>query len=174
MSTNDVPGHNKVNNDELSRKCWAESADGSIIEVWGIDNGVTWFHIYDPTNAEFHYRTGMPTDEFKKQFSWDPKKTGPLAVKWTWHDKTDFPVRRVIEMGIKEGFHKTFAADVMSTAEMVAKTLKAQKIPTDQQALRMRHSHEVEKVTPDLPTWKAIFGSIFQKVSTFRSPDPRG
>ena len=173
MSTNDVPGAVKRNHDDLHQECWAEADDGSLLRIEGITRGKVYFTLYDPKDPGFKYVTGMVEDEFKRHFSFDPKKTGSLAIKWTWHDKTPWPFERVIDMGIKEGHQRVFAADVITNGKQVADHLKAKKIPVDQDAMRMKHSHMVEKETKAHPTWVEIGVSIFGKLRRAKQGEVR-
>lgn len=123
MATNDVPGANPANMDELGPGCWAEHADGTAyVRVDDVHQrlGVVFF-IYDMAKEPIvAYRTSMPRAAFEKKFSWNGK-----GDKWTWHDKTEFPWERLIKGGLKDGEEPVHAADVLTTAERVAKSLDA-------------------------------------------------
>lgn len=98
MSTNDVPGANPANNDELRMGCWAEYEDESLIFVYSTEMGrVVYTIFYVSESPVVEYRDAMPEAQFKDQFSWDPDDD---SVKWTWHDKMPFPWDRVIRAGV--------------------------------------------------------------------------
>lgn len=121
MSTNDVPGANPKNADELAMGCWAEHEDGSLIFVEGTEGGRVIFSIFDVAeDPPVEYRDAMAEQAFKKQFSWDPKD--PQSVKWTWHDKTPFPWDRIIQSGSSPGTRYASAEDQLSAAERVARS----------------------------------------------------
>jgi len=61
MSTNDVPGHNPVNNDELRSNCWAEHDDGSLILVQSTEGGRVIYMMFDlSVEPVVEYRDAMP------------------------------------------------------------------------------------------------------------------
>lgn len=118
MSTNDVPGHNPKNADELGMGCWAEHEDGSLIFVESTEDSRVIFSVFDMArNPVVEYRDSMAVGAFKKAFSWDPKK--PATEKWTWHDKTPFPWDKVIKMGARDGARLPSAEDHMNAAERI-------------------------------------------------------
>ena len=47
MSTNDVPGANPANRDELAMGAWAEHADGSLIFVESTEGGTCIYEVFD-------------------------------------------------------------------------------------------------------------------------------
>lgn len=117
MATNDVPGANPVNNDELHVGCWAEHADGSLILVMGLTKGRVVYSIFDlSTDPPVEYRDAMPEDGFKKDFSFASGKD-----KWTWHDKTEFPWNRVMK-DFKDGSRFASANDLINAAQRVVKS----------------------------------------------------
>lgn len=124
MSTCDVPGFNKHNNDELSMGCWAEHEDGSLIFVQSTEGGRVIYMVFDTSvDPIVEYRDAMPMKGFKETFSWRNK----TDIKWTWHDKTPFPWDRVIKSGSRDGVHYASADDQLTAAAKVAKSLKLRK-----------------------------------------------
>jgi hypothetical protein len=132
MATNDVPGANPVNNDELHVGCWAEHEDGSLIFIDGAEGGTVVFSMFDMSSDPlFEYRDSMARVTFEKTFSWDPSdpyyktKTGAKAKqeKWTWHDKTSFPWDKVIKAGAKSGPKIAHASHVKTAAQRMAENL---------------------------------------------------
>jgi hypothetical protein len=130
MSTNDVPGYNSNNRDELTMGCWAEHEDGSLIFVESVENHRVIYSIFDMCKDPLvEYRDALSEDDFKKNFSWvdtttAKKSSKSLNLKWTWHDKTRFPWERVIKSGAKDGLRYACASDMMTAAERVAESLK--------------------------------------------------
>ncbi len=136
MSTPDVPGHNPENNDELRVGAWAECAepgDDSMIFVLAVRNDSVYYAMYDMSrDPPARYDDAMETDEFKKFFSFDPAKARGKhkaksvagTIKWTWHDKTPFPIERVIKKGAKPGPSFSSADDLLSAAERVRQDLQ--------------------------------------------------
>lgn len=126
MSTNDVPGANPVNNDQLGMGCWAEHQDGSLVFVESTEGGRVIYSMFDLSKTPpIEYRDAMPEVNFKRMFSWDPtgKKPGPNE-RWVWHDKTAFPWDRVIKKGVNDGPRVPSAEQQMSAAERVAESLR--------------------------------------------------
>lgn len=120
MSTNDVPGFNNKNNDELHMGCWAEHDDGSLIFVESTENGRIIYSIFDMSKSPIiEYRDAMTEKEFKSQFSWKGNN-----IKWTWHDKTPFPWSKIIKQGAKDGMKYASAHDQLTAAEQVAKSIE--------------------------------------------------
>lgn len=131
MSTNDVPGANPGNLDQLALGCWAESPDGSLIFVMSTEGGRVIYDVFDvqADGKVLTYRDAMPQKEFDVAFSWkaDKAKAGGKAAKvpdirWTWHDKTPFPWDRVIKQGAKDGQQHASADDLISDAEKVRRS----------------------------------------------------
>lgn len=122
MSTNDVPGAKSSNNDKLSRGCWAEHDDGSLIYVKDIDeNDRVIFEIYDLVlNPPAYYPHALAKTDFEKKFSYRNKND----IKWTWHDKTAFPWDKIMQI-IDTPLPVFSAADQISAAERVANSLRA-------------------------------------------------
>ncbi len=157
MSTNDVPGANKANFDKLSRGCWAEHADGSLIYVKDIDeNDRVIFEILDlkASVAPVHYSHAMALKEFEKQFSFDPKN--PKGLKWTWHDKTPFPWEKVMKV-VSSPVPSMSADDTLSAAAKIAESLRARMQDLDEDALE-----EMSGVSTDRP--KASAKSVFERI----------
>jgi hypothetical protein len=127
MSTPDVPGANPANKDKLSRGCWAEHEDGSLIYVKDIDeNERVIFEVYDLSNKDnpVYYPYALGKKDFEDKFSYDPKKVGTLNLKWTWHDRTPMPwdkVMKVIQspVPVDADVHRT-----LSAAARVAESLR--------------------------------------------------
>lgn len=122
MSTPDVPGANPRNSDALHTGCWAESAndDGSYILVEGFENGRVVYELFDTSKTPpVAYRDAMPESRFKRQFSWDGK-----GVKWTWHDKTEFPWDVIIQKGLQSGQRPAMGSDVLQEAADIEDTLE--------------------------------------------------
>lgn len=143
MSTNDVPGANPRNNDELAMGCWAEHDDGSLIFVESTETGRVIYSMFDMAKQPpVEYRDAMPETSFKKTFSWVPdgKKTG-TNEKWVWHDKTPFPWDRIIKGGFADGERLPSADHVMSAAERVADSLRLRGARLDSD----RHKHRTEE-----------------------------
>ena len=123
MSTNDVPGHNAVNRDELAMGAWGEHNDGSLIFVQSTEGGRVVYMMFDTSSDPIvEYRDAMPEKGFKETFSWNPKKKD--SIKWTWHDKTPFPWDRVIKKGARDGVHYASTDDQLSAASKLAKSLR--------------------------------------------------
>lgn len=122
MSTNDVPGANQHNNDELAMGCWAEHDDGSLIFVESTEAFRVIYSIFDVAKVPpIEYRDAMPEAQFKRTFSWKP---GTKSERWTWHDKTPFPWDRVIKAGASDGGRLASAEAILTAAERVAESLK--------------------------------------------------
>lgn len=124
MSTNDVPGANAANNDQLAMGCWAEHEDGSYILVLSTENDEVIFSMFDtkdPTVPQFNDK--LPRKEFERHFSWDSKNS--KSIKWTWHDKTPFPWDLIIKHGAsKDGVMPSSAgSQIESAAAVMAKIL---------------------------------------------------
>lgn len=121
MSTDDVPGANPSNGDELKMGCWAEHDDGSLMFVYSTESNRVIYSLFDlQTPPPMEYRDAMAEATFKKAFSW---RTGSTE-KWTWHDKTPFPWDRIIKAGIRDGLRPASAADQLSAARRVADNLR--------------------------------------------------
>jgi hypothetical protein len=140
MSTNDVPGANPVNKDELHTGCWAENADGvSLILVLSTEDNKVYYDLFDLSrDPPVTYRDAMPVGDFMLEFSYDvanlPKnvknRKKVTSEKWTWHDKTPFPMSRVVDAGVPGGVQLPAVPNLMTAAERVRQALKlrAQKI----------------------------------------------
>lgn len=121
MSTNDVPGHNPANRDELAMGCWAEHEDGSLLFVESNEANRVVYSMFDMARKPpVEYRDAMAEVAFKKAFSWKDEDD----EKWTWHDKTPFPWDRVIRAGASDGTRPAFAEHQMTAAERVAESLR--------------------------------------------------
>jgi len=127
MSTNDVPGANPANNDELAMGCWAEHDDGSLILVESTEGDRVIYSMFDLSKSKpVEYRDAMPKAIFEKTFSYDADDDdgGAPGVIWTWHDKTPFPWDRVIKAGAEDGPRDVSAEDTLSAAARVAESLR--------------------------------------------------
>lgn len=121
MSTNDVPGFNPKNRDELACGCWAEHEDGSLIFVESTEDDRVIYSVFDmEKDPVTEYRDSMKIGAFKKNFSWDSKKKD--SERWTWHDKTPFPWDRIIKKGSKDGVRHAHVEDQLNAAERVRKS----------------------------------------------------
>lgn len=128
MATNDVPGANPKNNDKLSRGCWAEHEDGSLIFVKDIDeNDRVIFEIYDLSNDKHpvYYPQALTLKEFEKTFSYNPGKKDTSKIKWTWHDKTAMPWERVMRVIKNPLAVSANVQDSLTAATQVAESLRA-------------------------------------------------
>lgn len=137
MSTNDVPGAKKENQDELGVGDWAEADGGqSLIFVKSAENDRVIYEVYDLSHEPvLQYTDAMKIEDFKKQFTWDPKsRRGSLrSIRWTWHDKRPFPWDKVIKAGARDGARFASAEDELENAEKIQKSrerLKKGKKPT--------------------------------------------
>lgn len=122
MSTNDVPGANPANADELKMGCWAEHRDGSLILVESTEASRIIYSIFDMAAAParvIEYRDAMPETSFKSTFSWDSTGKKSMNEKWTWHDKTPFPWDRIIKGGAKDGARAASAQHVLNAAQEI-------------------------------------------------------
>lgn len=119
MSTQDVPGANPANGDELTMGCWAEHEDGSLIFVESTEADRVVYSIFDlSVDPPLEYRDAMPRHGFERAFSY-PTETGD---KWTWHDKTPFPWERIMD-DFQPGSRPASAVAQLSAAARVAKHL---------------------------------------------------
>ncbi len=149
MSTNDVPGANPKNGDQLAMGCWAEHEDGSLIFVESTEGARVVYSIFDMAfDPPVEYRDAMPESGFKTTFSWKGKKGD---IKWTWHDKTPFDWSRIIKQGAKDGVRFSAAEHLMSAARRVAESLH----------LRGR---EVDKRNKEHLVDQEVVGSVVDKL----------
>lgn len=136
MSTNDAPGAVAANGDDLHVGCWAEHNDGSLIFVYSTENDRVVFTMFDVAEKPpTEYRTAMPRGDFEKEFSWnvtDAKR----KEKWTWHDKTPFPMDRVMNLGAKPGARFASADALLSAAGQVARSIGLRGVKSRVQANR--------------------------------------
>lgn len=146
VSTPDVPGARKSNNDKLTMGCWAEHKDGSLMFVESTENGRVIYSVFDVAdpNNPIEYRDAMRIKDFKKTYSWKPNKRD----KWTWHDKTPFPWEKIIELGAKDGVRYPSADRLISAAQRVAESrqLKGDTINVDD------HRHKINRNTEKAAT----------------------
>ncbi len=158
MSTNDVPGYNSSNRDELRAGCWAEHQDGSLIYVYAVEADMVSYRIFDMTKSPpIEYLDRMPVKEFGELFSCNPQDINKvIAVPrgkdkkrvtkqvYTWHDKTPFPVERILDAGIDPGPKVTPAPAVMeSAARKVAKALQLRAKEVDPDDYDHQHDRTV-------------------------------
>lgn len=123
MSTNDVPGFDPKNSDQLAMGCWAEHDDGSLVFVESTEGNRVIYSMFDLSKEPIvEYRDAMAVDTFKRTFSHGGK--GVSTVKWTWHDKTPFPWDRIIDEGASDGLRYASADDQLTAAERVAESLR--------------------------------------------------
>jgi len=119
MATDQVPGYNPANNDQLRIGAWAEHADGSLIFVKSVEGGIVVYEIYDLSKKPaIFFPDAMAEAAFKREFSW--KGTGD---KWIWHDKVEahpFPWERVMA-SVRPGEHYADVEAFLSAAEKVAR-----------------------------------------------------
>jgi hypothetical protein len=123
MSTNDVPGAKKQNCDVLAVGCWAEHEDGSLILVKGFDeSGRVVYEIFDMADTPATvYTDAMAEKEFKNFFSFSP--SDKKSIKWTWHDKTEFPWDRVLKNTKRPVPGFASAEDQLTAAQRVVDSL---------------------------------------------------
>lgn len=123
MATQDCPGANPANADQLKSGCWAEHEDGSLIYVKGTESGQIVYEIYDlAQEPPVYYNDAMREDDFKKAFSFPP--VGTSKEKWTWHDKTPMPWNRVMRTFGKPKPEHADVHDTLSAAARVAESLR--------------------------------------------------
>jgi len=162
MSTNDVPGAKKEHNDHLHVGCWAESSDECYIFVKGTEGGIVTADMYDMNKPISQFQFRMPESQFMSEFSWQPGSQD--STKWTWHDKSEMPWERLIGMGLPDGEVQTDPVHILSSADRVAKRVKAHKIPLTNDDLTNAHQkfgqgipEPQPTVTPDVSAAEYIF-----------------
>lgn len=122
MATQDVPGANPANRDELRTGAWAEHEDGSLLFVKGTEGQVV-YELYDLAQVPpVYYQDAMREAAFKTTFSFPP--VGKSKEKWTWHDKTAFPWDRVMKTFDKPRPVNADVHDTLSAAARVAESLR--------------------------------------------------
>lgn len=121
MSTEDVPGMNPLNRDSLHSGCWAEHKDGSMVYVLGTEGNKVLYSMFDVSDANdpVEYRDAMPLRQFETDFSYDPRN--PRSVRWTWHDKSEFPWGRIMRK-FKSGVKPVSADKVIKDAAKITKS----------------------------------------------------
>lgn len=130
MSTNDVPGFNPKNRDELAMGCWAEHDDGSLIFVESTEDNRVIYSVFDMEKEPVtEYRDSMKIGAFKKQFSYSASDKDLLrgGIKWVWHDKTPFPWDRIIKKGGRDGVRHVHVDDQLNAAERVRQARESKK-----------------------------------------------
>lgn len=153
MATDAVPGANPSNNDELSIGCWAEHKDGSLVLVKGVESDTVVYEIYDVAqDPPTYYQDAMSKDDFEQAYSRPP--TGKSDVEWTWHDKTEFPWSRVMQILDRP---RPVAADVRDTLSAAAAVADS---------LRLR-AHKMSKATvAGEEQLKKVGQAIFDRVTS--------
>lgn len=122
MSTQDVPGANPANKDQLAAGCWAEHEDGSLLYVKGTEDNQVVYELHDVAQEPaVYYNDAMREEEFKKFFSFPP--IGTSDVEWKWHDKTPFPWKRVMKTFGKPRPQIADVQEELKAAARVAKSL---------------------------------------------------
>lgn len=163
MSTNDVPGANPANHDSLAMGCWAEHEDGSLIFVKSTEGNRVIYEMYDLSSPTIvQYTDAMLEDAFKKQFSYDAKKT--KSVKWVWHDKVSFPWDRIIKAGARDGVGYASADDQLSAAARVALSLSLRGKDLDPETKK----HLMEFISP---AGKTITSRLQEAISSLPIDD---
>jgi hypothetical protein len=162
MSTNDCPGANPANRDQLAMGAWAEHEDGSLIVVESTEGGRVIYSIFDMSKTPvIEYRDSMAESAFKKQFSWEPKD-GKKKDRWTWRDKTPFEWDRIIKHGAMDGTRFAHADDLETAAERVRKSRELHRgTPVDESKISSRFERlgekanklikKIQKAISDLP-----------------------
>lgn len=154
MSTNDVPGFDPKNADELKALCWAEHGDGSLILVESTEGNRVIYSIFDMAkNPPIEYRDAMPEMSFKTTFSYG----GKSKEKWTWHDKTPFPWDKIIKTGYKDGAKLPSAEHILTAAERVAESLRLHGSALDRNNFDHRMDHVLSRVEG---MWDRIVGAV--------------
>jgi len=126
MSTEQVPGAEVENNDDLHIGCWAEHKDGSMILVEGVtDDGIVVFSMFDFSDKKdpIEYRSSMPINGFNKSFSYNDGDDRSKKIIWTWHDKTAFPWDRVMSQ-LRDGVKDISVNKTLSAAQRIIDSLK--------------------------------------------------
>jgi hypothetical protein len=163
MSTNDVPGANKNNADELHNGCWAEHEDGSLILVEGVESDRVIYSVFDLSQTPpMEYRDAMPKQDFEDKFSYAP--CGSSSIKWTWHDKTQFPWNLVIKEGAKDGLRYACVDDQLSAAAKVAKSRSMHGAPLDPD----KGKHLVPSVVDKTPTKNRAVRNIMKALGKLK------
>lgn len=143
MSTNDVPGANPANQDELKAGCWAEADGGrSLVYVLSTENNNVVFEMFDLSQQPpLNYRHSMPKVSFESTFSW---KLGSVNPRWVWHDKTPFDWNRIVQAGAPDGASVKSADQIMSAAQRVAENLRIQGV----EFLGRNYQHQANQTVP--------------------------
>lgn len=158
MSTNDVPGANQRNGDELAMGCWAEHEDESLIFVESTEGGRVIYSIFDTSpDPPVEYRDAMPEAVFKRRFSWSEEANGASEEKWLWHDKTPFPWDRVIKAGATDGPRRPSAAAELNAAQRVAESLRLRAREVDAGNIAHRRQETVARIG-------ALFDSLKEEI----------
>ena len=141
MSTQCAPGYKGSNsdsaNDVLFKGCWAEADAESLLFVEDIDekDNIVIFNIFDLSKDPIlDYRDSMTIDDFKEEFSYGSKMNKKIkGNKWTWHDKTKFPWKKIIKAGGQDGMRIAEANQVLSLAAQLAAHKHLRGNPVDKQ-----------------------------------------
>lgn len=159
MSTNDVPGANSANKDELASGCWAEHEDRSLLFVKGTEQQQVVYELYDlAQDPPVYYQDAMREYEFKSSFSFPP--VGQSAEKWTWHDKTPFPWSSVMSTFDKPRPVHADVHDQLTAAARVARSLqlRGQAVATE----NVEHMADRE-----MPLTQGIVGRLKKALDAF-------
>lgn len=182
MSTNDVPGSNPVNRDELAMGCWAEHSDGSLILVESTEANRVIYSIFDMAkDPAIEYRDAMPATSFNVTFSWAAAGKRPSNEKWTWHDKTPFPWDRIIKHGVKDGTKPAAAEHVLNAAQRIMEsrerhhTTAAERVAEElrlqgQDLDRDNFGHRMDQLMNRV---EGIFGKLARAVSRLPRDEPK-
>lgn len=120
MSTEDVPGMNPQNNDDLHAGCWGEHKDGSLVYVLGTENNTVLFCAFDLSGKKpVEYRDALPLKAFQEKFTYNV--TRPSSIRFTWHDKTLFPWDRVMKY-FNQGVRPVSAKTLIEEANAVKRS----------------------------------------------------
>lgn len=85
MSTYQVPGYRRENQDALHAGCWAEHEDGGRVFVDAVVNDLVTYIVFNGDHASTGVRKELPLLDFMRTFS-----DGQNGDLWLWHDKTKF------------------------------------------------------------------------------------
>lgn len=123
MATDQVPGSNPSNGDQLAMGCWAEAGKDSLLFVEGFDKEqkIVTYSLFDlSTDPITEFRDRMTEQGFRDLFVKGPGKDS----NFVWHDKTQFDWGRVAKIGATPGLKYASATDQLSAAARLAKALE--------------------------------------------------
>lgn len=181
MSTNDVPGADPRNADELAMGCWAEHSDGSMILVESTEGNRVVYSIFDMAKEPpIEYRDAMPTVSFNSTFSWAASGKKSLNEKWTWHDKTPFPWDRIIKAGVKDGSRLPAAEYTLNAAERIMESRERHRTAAERVAEELKlQGHELDRENFDhrmdkvLNRVEGMFGKLARALSRLPSGEDK-